>query len=65
MTARLTHENEIHELTPEEARELFEREAQRRLHMSGDEFKRRWQAGELDPEDPNVRMVALVLPLAH
>jgi hypothetical protein len=65
MTARLSHEHEIYELTAEEARELFEKEAQARLHMSGDEFKQRWQAGELDPEDPNVRMVAMILPLAR
>ncbi len=64
MTAQLSQQNGIRELSREEGRELFDQEARERLHMSGDEFKRRWQRGELDPEDPNVRMVAMLLPLS-
>ena len=64
MVTKLAQQDGIYELTREEGRELFEQEARERLHMSGDEFKRRWQAGELDPEDPNVRMVAMLLPLS-
>ena len=35
--------------SPEEARELFEREAQRLFGISGDEFLRRWDSGEYGP----------------
>jgi hypothetical protein len=34
------------DLTPEEAREAFDRAAQYYLGISGDEFKRRWEPGE-------------------
>ena len=33
-------------LTNEEFREIFDAEAQRQLGISGDEFVRRWHAGE-------------------
>jgi hypothetical protein len=35
-------------LTPEEGREQFDRAARRRMGISGDEFIRRWDAGEYD-----------------
>ena len=41
-----------HELTHEEGWEWFDREARARLGMSGEEFLRAWDAGEIDPLDP-------------
>ena len=39
-------ESEIRWLTPEEGRDLFDAEARRVMGMSGEEFIRRWEAGE-------------------
>ena len=53
-------------LTPEEAREAFDRIARRELGMSGEEFLRRWDAGEFrdDPEErPGLEEVVMLLPL--
>jgi hypothetical protein len=36
-------------LTPEEARAFFDRRARELLHISGEEFLRRWDAGEYRP----------------
>jgi hypothetical protein len=51
--------------SPSEARQAFETAAQRYLHMSGEEFLRKWDAGEFDTEDrnPAVMHVASLLPL--
>jgi hypothetical protein len=40
-------------LTPEEAWERFDRDARFWLDMSGEEFKRKWDAGELDVDGPD------------
>jgi hypothetical protein len=40
-------------MTPEEAWEAFDSEARLWLNMSGEEFKRRWDAGELDVDGPD------------
>lgn len=55
------------ELTPEEGRAIFDEAARRRLGMSGDEFIRRWEAGEFDegPERLDVMHVAMLLPLVQ
>ncbi len=49
----------------DEARQAFETAAQRYLHMSGEEFLRKWDAGEFDDQDrnPAVMHVASLLPL--
>ena len=40
-------------ITPAQARRIFDRQARRDFKMSGDEFIRRWDAGEFgDPDDP-------------
>jgi hypothetical protein len=52
------------ELTREEGRRLLDQRARRFLGMSGAEFRRRYAAGELDPDDDHVLGVALLLPLA-
>lgn len=66
-----TTENQIRELTDEEARKLFDRSARHYLGISGEEFLRRWDAGYYDdPDDrtknpPEVMEVASLLPLAR
>ena len=54
-------------MTAEEGREMFDQVARRRLGMSGDEFIRRWDAGEFDgePERLDVMDVAMLLPLVR
>ena len=64
-----THQTNGHipELSREEGRELFDRQAQRYLGISGDEFLRAWDAGEYgDPDDrsqnpPGVMRLAMLL----
>ena len=63
--AEAAEEPRPRELTREEGRRLFDEHARRFLGMSGDEFQRRYQAGELDPDDDNVLRVALLLPFAQ
>lgn len=54
---------EFEELSPEQHRELLEREALRLLNLSADEFARRWNAGEYrHNDDPKVTHVAMLLP---
>lgn len=54
-------------MTPEEAREAFDRAAQRHLNMSGDEFLRRWDAGAFghDADLPGVINMVMLLPLVR
>ncbi|CAN5190093.1 hypothetical protein BH23CHL1_BH23CHL1_25940 [soil metagenome] len=55
----------VEQFTDEEAREFFDRAVRRYLHMSGDEFIRRYDAGEYD-EDPDqhpIMMMISLLPL--
>jgi len=56
----------IHEATPEEGREIVDRAARRELGMSGKEFLRRWDAGEIeDPDRPEILRVAMLLPFVR
>jgi hypothetical protein len=50
------------EMTPDEAAALLDQEARRYFGISGEEFRRRYKAGELDVEEPHVWEVALMLP---
>lgn len=53
----------VQELDAQEGRDLLDRQARRYLSMSGEEFARAWERGELDPDgDPNVARVAMLLP---
>jgi hypothetical protein len=53
----------VQELDARGGRELLDRQARRHLDMSAEDFRRAWEAGELDPEaDPNVARVAMLLP---
>ena len=55
---------EIREIADEEAQRIFDRNARKYLGMSGDEFLRKWDAGEIEDPDQthNVRQV-LMTPL--
>lgn len=58
-------DNEIRELTPEQGRQLLDDKARQYLGMSGEEFRARWEAGEIAADDePDVMRVAMLLPLA-
>jgi hypothetical protein len=54
------------ELTLEEGRVLLDKQARRYLNMSGDEFVKRWEAGEFDddPDRPEIMRVAMLIPFA-
>lgn len=51
------------ELTREEGMAMFDRQARERLGMSGEEFLRKWDAGEIDDPDRNdVLMLVMMIP---
>ena len=53
-------------LSDDEARELFDQRARELLGMSGEEFKRRWDAGEIEePDRSEVLQVWMLLPWAE
>jgi hypothetical protein len=57
-------------LDESEGRALFDQLAQALLHISGEEFLSRWDAGEYravadDPEHPAVRWLAALIRLAR
>lgn len=69
MESATTQENgKVRELSREEGRQLFDRQARRYLGISGDEFLEKWDAGEYgDPDDrtknpPGVMQLAMLLP---
>jgi hypothetical protein len=49
-------------MTQAESAAYFDREARRMTGLSGEEFVRRWDAGELDYGDPHVIDVGMLLP---
>jgi hypothetical protein len=56
----------IETMTREEGKRLFDRQARKFLGMSGEEFYRRYRAGEIeDPYRLEVARVAMLLPLAE
>lgn len=57
----------VHEATPEEGRSLLDRCARRYLGISGEEFLRRYTAGEYnaDLDAPGVQNVVALLPFVQ
>ena len=55
------------DLTQDEAYALLDREAQRYLHMSAQDFILAWENGKFDddPDQPDVMYVAMLLPLVQ
>ncbi len=63
-----THTNgHVRELSLEEGRRLFDKKARQYFGISGDEFIRRFEAGEYgDPDDsPSVMRLVMLLPFAR
>jgi hypothetical protein len=59
-------DNEIRELDLEAGRELVDEQARKYLGISGEEFARRWETGEIDADDdPDVMRVAMLLGFAR
>jgi hypothetical protein len=53
-------------MSDDEARELFDQRARELLGISGEEFKRRWDAGEIEePDRSEVLQVWMLLPWAE
>jgi hypothetical protein len=57
-------------LSPEEAYELFDRHARKHLGISGEEFLRRWDAGEIGPvpdtpEGRGLGELVMMMPFAR
>lgn len=61
-----TGNEHIHHMTAEEGLEMLDREAQRLLGISGEEFIQRWESGDYDdqPETPVVIRLALLSAFA-
>ena len=57
---------DIELLTRGEGRALFDARAREWLGMSGDEFIRAWEAGEIeDPDRSDVMVLVIMIPLTH
>jgi hypothetical protein len=59
----------VHFMTPEEALAFFDRKARETLGISGDEFLRRWDAGEYQPvpdtrEGQKIGRLVMLFPCA-
>jgi hypothetical protein len=53
----------VQELNAQEGRDLLDRQARRYLGMSGEDFVRAWERGELDPDrDQHVARVSMLIP---
>ncbi len=49
-------------LSPEEARAAFDARSRELAGMSGDEFVRKWNAGEITDWDPELAVLVMMLP---
>lgn len=64
------NEPDVIQLTPDEAMAFFDQEARRLMGMSGEEFLRRWDAGEFQPvpdeteADRRLGSLVMALPFA-
>jgi hypothetical protein len=59
-------DTEIRELDREAGSELLDEQARKYLGISGEEFMRRWYAGEIEADDdPHVMRVAMLLGFAR
>jgi hypothetical protein len=61
---------QIHWMNQQEGRAFFEEQARKLLGISGEEFLRRWEAGEYDeladdPEHPEILRLATLIPFAR
>jgi hypothetical protein len=57
---------DVEELTAEQGVEMFDRVARQELGISGEEFLRRWDAGDYaDSEDMGVTRLYMLMPFAR
>ncbi len=61
----ITAEAGVVELTREEGHRLFDERSRQYTGMSGEEFLRRLDAGELDLDDDDVLAVWMLVPFAR
>ncbi len=56
----------MNELTLEDGRKLLDKQARRYLNMSGDDFIKKWEAGEFgdDSDRPEVMRLVMLVPFA-
>lgn len=57
-----TENDRVHHMTAEEGMAMLDREAERLLGISGEEFIQRWESGQYDdqPETPAIIRLALM-----
>lgn len=54
----------IREVSPEEGMEMLDRQARKRLGMSGEEFIRKWEANEFEePDQSDIIFLSFMIPL--
>lgn len=63
-------ESRIQLFGPEDTRQAFDAQARRLMGMSGEEFIRRWDAGEFaaiadDAEHPEIMRLAMLIPFGR
>lgn len=57
----------VQTLSPEEGRALLDKQARRYLNLSGEEFIRKWEAGEFeaDADRPEIMRLVMLLPFGR
>jgi hypothetical protein len=66
MATKVDTDIEVRELDREAGQELLDEQARKYLGISGVEFLRRWEAGEVDADDdPDVMRVAMLAGFAR
>ncbi len=66
MTTKIETEIEVRELDRGAGRELLDEQARKYLGIGGEEFLRRWDAGEIDADaNPDVMRVAMLAGFAR
>jgi hypothetical protein len=66
MATKVDTDIEVRELDREAGQELLDEQARKYLGISGAEFLRRWEAGEIDADDdPDVMRVAMLAGFAR
>ena len=56
----------VKELTLKQGRALLDKQARKYLQLSGDEFIKKWDAGEFDenPDRPEIMRLVMLIPFA-
>ncbi len=56
----------VKELTLKQGSALLDKQVRKYLHLSGDEFIKKWDAGEFDenPDRPEIMRLVMLIPFA-